>query len=133
MEALPQSHASAAAAAVVAVAKERAEAKAAATVRRASLRLDAVQDARRGVEHELRLRAEGGGHEGGRGSSKDADGPGPYVAEAAATRKWPKLSPRSAVEKEQAIQELAVLPEGMTFYAELSADDTRRILNGLSD
>jgi hypothetical protein len=140
--ALPESHASAAAAAVAAVARERAAAKAAA-MRRASLRLDAVQDARRRAEQlRQRISANEGDLRGThaqdrrkRGSKEHVgpNGRGPYVAEAAAARKWPDLSPRSAVQKEQAIQELSVLPDGMKFYAELSADETRRILNGLDD
>ena len=52
-----------------------------------------------------------------------------YVAVSDATRRWPNLSPRSAVRKEQAIRRLAVLPEGMRFYSELSAEEARRILN----
>ena len=53
------------------------------------------------------------------------------VATSIAMRKWPDLSPRSAVEKEETIQRLASLPVGMHFAPECSAADTTRILQGL--
>ena len=37
------------------------------------------------------------------------------ISTAAAARKWPDLSPRSAVRKEQMIQQLAKLPPGAAF------------------
>ena len=56
-------------------------------------------------------------------------------------KKWPLLSPRSAIAKEEAIQALAVLPDdcrefgapGRRLGIEISYDDTRRLLSGLDD
>ena len=45
----------------------------------------------------------------------------PIVAEAIACKKWPNLSPRSALEKEIAIQRLAALPEGIMLEPEVSS------------
>ena len=53
-----------------------------------------------------------------------------YVAMVTAARKWPQLSPRSALAKEEAIQELAFLPEGVRFSPEISERDIARILHG---
>ena len=45
------------------------------------------------------------------------------VATSVAIRKWPDLSPRSAVEKESYVQGLAALPPGATFSLELNPRD----------
>ena len=119
---LISSHAAAAAAAVAAVAKQRSKLHGvgakpdARRRRRARVDTHRVQQTQDQADAEAKAKAA-------------AEHSRVYVAVSDATRRWPNLSPRSAVRKEQAIRRLAVLPEGMRFYSELSAEEARRILN----
>ena len=56
---------------------------------------------------------------------------GHYISVSEACKRWPALSPRSAVLKEETIQTLAVLPDGMLFKSECSAWETHRFLSDM--
>ena len=53
-----------------------------------------------------------------------------YVAQSVAEKKWPTLSPRSAVAKEEELTRLSVLPAGMMFAPEISEQEALLGLRG---
>lgn len=108
-------HAAAAAAAVAAVAREKAE------------RRQAVAQRSSRAHSELAAKEASAETEA---KSAIAHGKEPYVAQSVASKKWPGLSPRAALQKEQLIQQLASLPPEMTFATECSESETHAILNG---
>ena len=55
---------------------------------------------------------------------------GAYVAQSVAEKKWPTLSPRAAVAKEEALSRLAMLPPGMGFASEITEKEAISMLRG---
>ena len=111
---LPSAHAAAAAAAAAAFAKESEAAR------------------RRGGASE-----EGGAPSlawaavaGPSSSDKGANVEGAYVAKSVAEKKWPMLSPRSAVAKEEELTRLSMLPPGLIFSSEITEQEAMLGLRG---
>ena len=130
-------HAAAAAAAVDAVARERAaslQAKLQARILATSLASGTLQDEPRSerqptqydhLGRPIKLTAKGADKNRDAATSDDN---APVVSRVAAAKKWSHLSPRSAVLKEEAIQRLGTIPNGMHFAPEVSARDVADIL-----